>query len=97
MYKENRNNDFIQQFVSSASPWRHFGEYDTEQHTLFMYSMWYLWWPDSAQHNAIKKANISSQHNDIKPQHNDIKPQHNDIKPQHNNIKPQHNENAPDH
>ncbi|ROL40913.1 Adhesion G-protein coupled receptor G7 [Anabarilius grahami] len=47
-------------------------------------------WPSSAQHNEIKKANISSQHNEIKPQHNEIKPQHNGIKPQHNG-------NAPDH
>ncbi len=27
MLKENKNINFIQQFVSSASPWRHFGEY----------------------------------------------------------------------
>ncbi len=27
VHKENKNNDFIQQFVSFASPWRHFGEY----------------------------------------------------------------------
>ncbi len=27
MHKENKNNDYIQQFISSVLPWRHFGEY----------------------------------------------------------------------
>ncbi len=39
-------------------------------------------WPSSAQHNAIKKANVSSQHNNIKPQHNDIKGSYNAHFPQ---------------
>ncbi len=34
MCKENKNNDFIQQFVSSASPWCPFGEYHTRKQRI---------------------------------------------------------------
>ncbi len=35
MRKENKNNNFIQEFVSSVSPWRHFGEYHISKQRMY--------------------------------------------------------------
>ncbi len=49
--KENKNNNFIQQFVSSTSPWRHFGEYHDvcfllRTKSILVASKNYGWTPD---------------------------------------------------
>ncbi len=35
VHKENKNNDVIQQIVSSVSPWPHFGEYHIRKQRMY--------------------------------------------------------------
>ncbi len=53
MRKENKNNNIIQQFVTSASPWSHFREYHIRKQRMYTDTLFTLW-SKSKQHIHVR-------------------------------------------